>query len=83
MDFFHGPNFHNLIFFLNQFAKCLGPSLGVNRMWTKKNDHAPKNECADFLNICPKKENLKRKNSSLIIFFSLVFVFSSTYRVNV
>jgi len=26
----------------------LGPSLGVNRMWTKKNDHAPKSECVEF-----------------------------------
>ena len=29
--------------------RALGPSLGVNRMWTKKNDHAPKSERADFL----------------------------------
>jgi hypothetical protein len=29
--------------------KGLGPSLGVNQMWTKKNDHAPKNEGADFI----------------------------------
>ena len=33
----------------------MGPSLGVNRMWTMKNDHAPKNGGADFFNICPKK----------------------------
>ena len=32
----------------NIVLKALGPSLGVNRMWTKKNDHAPKSECADF-----------------------------------
>ena len=31
-----------------QFTNSLGPSLGVNRMWTKKNDHAPKSESADF-----------------------------------
>jgi len=29
----------------------MGPSLGVNRMWTMKNDHAPKNGGADFFNI--------------------------------
>ena len=29
-------------------------SLDVNQMWTKRNDHAPKNECVHFLNICPK-----------------------------
>ena len=32
-----------------QLTKPLGPSLGVNRMWTKRNDNAPKNECADCL----------------------------------
>ena len=33
----------------------LDPSLGVNRMSTKRNDYAPKNECVDlFFNICPK-----------------------------
>ena len=49
--FFHGP-----ISLKNQFTKPLGPSLGVNRMFTKKNDHAPKSECADFFfNICPKR----------------------------
>ena len=29
-------------FLENQFTKPLGPSLGVNRMWIKKNDHAPR-----------------------------------------
>ena len=28
--------------------KAFGPSLGVDRMWTKKNDHAPKSECVEF-----------------------------------
>ena len=42
-------NIHGPIFFKkNQYTKPLGPSLGVNQMWTKENDHAPKNECADF-----------------------------------
>jgi hypothetical protein len=41
--------------------KVLGPSLGVNQMWTKKNDHAPKIEFADmFLNTCPKRAFLKK-----------------------
>jgi hypothetical protein len=35
--------FHGLIP-QNQFTKLLGPSLGVNRMWIKRNDHAPKND---------------------------------------
>jgi hypothetical protein len=28
--------------------RALGPSPSVKRMWTRKNDHAPKNELADF-----------------------------------
>ena len=32
-------------FLKNQLTKSLGPSLGVNQMWTKRNDHAPKSEC--------------------------------------
>ena len=36
-------------FLKNQFTKLLGSSLGVNRMWTKRNHHAPKSECVDFL----------------------------------
>ena len=47
-------------FLKNQFTKPLGPSLIVNRMWTKRNDHAPNNECVDFFNICPKKAILKQ-----------------------
>jgi hypothetical protein len=27
----------------------LGASLGVNSMWTKRNEHAPKSDCADYL----------------------------------
>ena len=54
----------------NQFTKPSGPSLGVNRMWTKKNDHAPKNECADFFNTCPKRAPLKKIKSCLTILLS-------------
>ena len=42
--------------------RALGPSLGVNQMWTKKSDHAPKSEGADFFNTCPKKGYLEEKN---------------------
>jgi hypothetical protein len=36
----HGPTF--MVQLLNNLVlKALGLSLGVNRMWTKKNDHAP------------------------------------------
>ena len=43
-------------------SKALGPSLGVNRIWTKKNDHAPQSECVDFfkINIYPKRAFLKK-----------------------
>ena len=41
-------------FLKNQFTKSLGPSLGVNGMCTKRNDHAPKSEC-----ICPERAVLK------------------------
>ena len=47
----------------------LGPSLGVNIMWTKKNDHVPKSECADFFIYMPKKDGFE-KNSSLTILLS-------------
>ena len=39
--------------------RALGPSLGMNQMWTKKNDHAPKNDGADFFDTCPKRAILK------------------------
>jgi hypothetical protein len=38
----------------------VGPSLGVNKMWIKRNDHAPKSECVDYSNICPKKAVLEK-----------------------
>ena len=49
-------------FLRNQFIKPLCPSLGVNHMWFKRNDHAPKvNVFIFFLNICSKRVVLKRK----------------------
>ena len=55
MAFFHGPT--SIVQFLKKIkvTKPLGPSLGVNQMWTKRNGHAPKSECAIFLIICPKR----------------------------
>ena len=38
----------------NRFTKPLGPSLGVNQMWTKKDDHAPKSECANIFKYISK-----------------------------
>ena len=49
--------------------RALDPSIGVNQIWTKKNDHAPKSEGADFFNTCPKTAIL-RTNSSLTILLS-------------
>ena len=51
----HGPTSWCDFSKKNQFTKSSGSSLGVNRMWTKKNDYAPKRECAAFFNICSKR----------------------------
>ena len=51
-------------FLKNQFIQSLGSSLGVNRMWIKRNDHAPKSECADFLSRRPKKGSFELKKES-------------------
>ena len=59
MAFSHGPtwwsNMHGLISLKNQFTKPLGPSLGVNQMWNKRNDHAPKVNVLIFLIYMLKK----------------------------
>ena len=77
MALFHGlaswSKFHDLNSLKNQFTKLLGPSLGVNRMWTKSNDRALKNQCVDFFNICSKWGILKTKRR---IKFDLTLVFS-------
>ena len=47
MVFFNGPKF--MVQLLKKSVlKALGPSLGVNQMWIKKDDHASKSECANF-----------------------------------
>ena len=61
-------------FFKYQFTKPLGPLLGVNRMWTKRNHHAPKNECAGFFTICPKSTFEKVKVWPFYL-SSMVFIF--------
>ena len=50
--------------------KALGPSLGLSRMWIKKNDHAPKSECADFFFKYMPKKGIFEKSSSLFILLS-------------
>ena len=42
-------------FFKSKFTKLLGPSLGVNWMWTKRYNHASKHEHVDVFNICLQK----------------------------
>ena len=79
-----GPAFIGMILSKNQFIQFLGSSLGVNRMWIKKNDRAPKSECVDLycvyvcVCVCPKKAALKI-NSSLTILLSSFFVFVYSY----
>jgi hypothetical protein len=58
---FSWSNFHGLISYKNQFIKSLGPSLGVNQMWTKRSDHTPRSECVNLKNKCPKKAFLKKE----------------------
>jgi hypothetical protein len=74
-----GPT--SMVWFLykNQFTKLLGPSLGVNRMWTKRNDHAPKvKNLIDFFKYMSRNdifgENLK---------FDYFFVFISSSPKNI
>ena len=56
--------------------RVLGPSLGVNRMWTKKNDHAPKSEGVGFL-IHAQKGKFWKKSSLTILLSSLGLHLSS------
>jgi hypothetical protein len=75
MAFLHGPtswsNIHGPISLKIRFTKPWGPSLGVNQMWTGRNDHAPKWNVLIFFNMCSKRAILKRKEtSSLTILLS-------------
>ena len=49
-------------FFKSNLQSLWAPSPGVNRIWTKRNDHAPKSECASFFfsNICPMMAVLEK-----------------------
>ena len=58
MVWVHGPTF--MVRLLKIIVlEDLGPSLGVNRMWIKKNDYAPQSECANCFNTCSKRALLK------------------------
>ena len=62
MAFFHSPiSWSNCL--KNQFTKSFGLSLGVNQMWTKRNDYTPKSGCADFFIYIPEKTVLRKKNN--------------------
>ena len=64
-------------FLKNQFTKPLGPSLGVNWIWIKRNDHAPKSECVDLFFFNVQKGQFWKNSSLTILLSSLVFIFSS------
>ena len=56
----HGPT--SIVRLLKKLVlKALGPSLVVKQMRTKKNDHVPKSEGADFFQYMPKKGNFEKK----------------------
>ena len=61
MVILHGSTSMVRYFKKKRFIKYLGFSLGVNQMWIKRNDHAPKSECVDFSNIRPKKVVSEKK----------------------
>ena len=62
----------------NQFTKPLGPSLGVNRMWTKRCDHAPKTLlCLIYVQ---KREKLQVWS---IFVFSCLHFFSSLKQIKI
>ena len=60
-------------FLKNQVTKSFGPSLGVNWMWTKKNDHAPQSEYVHFFNAFPIRTIL---GFFIYLLFILVWPFS-------
>ena len=65
----HGPT--SMVRLLKELVlKALGPSLGVNQMWTKKNDHAPKREWVDVFLINAQEEQFWIFFSSLTILLS-------------
>ena len=73
-----GPTF-TVRFLKNQFTKQLRPSLGANRMWTKRSDLTPKSECVRwvfFLRCMPKRAILNKfKFDHALVFFGLRLLF--------
>ena len=61
----------------NHFTKLLGLSLGVQWMWTKWNDHAPKSKCYYFFLYMSKKSTFGHNLLSILLpslHFSYLFV---------
>ena len=48
--------------------KAFGPSLSINRVWTARNDHAPKSKCVDFLKTFAQKGQcwIKKKSYHIL-----------------
>ena len=77
-------------FLKNQSTKFLGSSVGVYWTWTKRSDHAPKNECVNFLRYAQKRQCWKKRKGesnltillSSFVFASLIFLFSLVYTLN-
>ena len=61
-------------FLKHLFTKYVGPPLGVNQMWTKRNDHASKSEFVDFFNFntCQKDQFWRKEKIAVWPFFGLL-----------
>ena len=65
----HGPT--SMVRLLKKLVlKSLGPSLGANQMWTKKNYHAPRKWMCWFFIIHAQKRQFWKNNSCLTILLS-------------
>ena len=87
MAFSHGPTsmVWFLIIIIIIITESLGPSLGINWMWTKRNDHAPRTECVDFFWYMPKKgifEFFFLKFDHSLVFSCLHFLFPKNIHYN-
>ena len=66
---FHGPTF--MVSFLKKsIYKVYGPSLSVNRMWIKRNDHAQNTECVGFKKKIQKINFEKKEKNNLTFLLS-------------
>ena len=87
MVFFHGPtiwsNFHGLVSLKNILQSPLGPLVGVNGMWIKRNNHASRKKCAIFFyKKYVKSVQFKKYFKLTFLLSSLVFIFSSPKKLS-